>query len=276
MAMQRWAVGNWKMNGSLGLIDAYVPALLRTLPEGWQARGAGVALCPPYPYLAALGERLRGTGVALGAQQVHPVASGAFTGEVSPSMLAEFGVNLCIVGHSERRQYFGETNPGIAQKVYGLVDAGIAPILCIGETLEQREAGRQEEVIRTQLLEAFRASEGERMGRRHGDMVYLEHPELTAEQVRRLIVAYEPVWAIGTGRTATPEQANEMHAFIRTLLAERFGAGAAAAIPILYGGSVNPGNVASLMVQPEINGTLVGGASLKPESFLPIIEHSLS
>jgi triosephosphate isomerase len=214
--------------------------------------------------------------VLLGAQQVHPVASGAYTGEVSPAMLREFGTALCLVGHSERRQYFGENNAGIAQKVHGLLEAEIRPALCVGETLAEREAGRQQDVIRTQLLEAFQATVGERMGRRHGDIVHLEHPEISAEQARSLIVAYEPVWAIGTGRTATPEQANEMHAFIRALLTERFGTQVAGGIPLLYGGSVNPGNAGALMAQAEINGALVGGASLKAETFLPIIQQSLN
>jgi triosephosphate isomerase len=274
--MHTWIVGNWKMNGSLAQVEAFVPALLAGLPEGWQRGALRIAVCPPYPYLGVLGERLAGSGVQLGAQQVHPVASGAYTGEVAPAMLREFGAELCLVGHSERRQYFGETNAGISQKVHGLLEADVTPILCIGETLDEREAGRQQDVIRTQLLEAFQATEGERMGRRHGDIVHLAHPEVSPQQAERLIVAYEPVWAIGTGRTATPEQADEMHAFIRGLLAERFGAGVAAGLPILYGGSVNPGNAGTLMAQPEINGALVGGASLKAETFLPIIQQSLN
>lgn len=272
--MEPWVVGNWKMNGSLEHIGAYVPALLGCLPKDWTGTTPHVAICPPYPYLATMSKQLAGSAVVLGAQEVHPVASGAYTGEVSPAMLAEFGVSLCIVGHSERRQYFGETNPGIAQKLHGLLESNISPILCIGEVLAEREAGRAEEVIRVQLLEAFRASEGDRMGRRHGDIVHLAHPEISAEQAGRMIVAYEPVWAIGTGVTATPEEAQEMHGFIRGLLVEGFGADVAGRIPLLYGGSVNPGNAASLMAQPDINGALVGGASLKADTFLPIIEQS--
>lgn len=274
--MQTWAVANWKMNGSLAQVEAFVPALLAGLPPDWQGRNVQIALCPPHPYLAAMGRLLAGSGVLLGAQKAHSLNAGAFTGEVSPLMLREFGVSLCLVGHSEHRQQLGETEGFIAEKLHGLLAEGIRPILCVGETLAERESGQQEQVIAMQLTEAFRSSSGERAGRRRGDVSYLPHPELTQAQAGRLIVAYEPVWAIGTGVNATPEQANEMHTFIRSLLTERFGAAVAAELPILYGGSVNPSNAQALLSQREINGALVGGASLKPETFLPIIHHSLS
>ena len=274
--MQTWVVGNWKMNGSLAHVKAFVPALLGGLPADWRKRGLRITICPPHPYLAALGALIAGSGIELGAQRVYPLASGAFTGEVSPAMLKDLGVAACIVGHSEHRQHFGVTDAFIAEKLHGLLGVGIQPILCVGETLEEREAGQQQSAIQTQLLQAFHSAGEEASGRRRGDIVRLPHPELSLAQAQRLIVAYEPVWAIGTGRTATPEQANEMHAFIRELLSERFGQGTAAEVPLLYGGSVNPGNAATLLAQPEINGVLVGGASLKPETLLPIIQPSLS
>jgi triosephosphate isomerase len=272
--MDTWVVGNWKMNGSREQIAAYVPALLAGLPAAVATGATRVGLCPPTPYLATLGAALAGSPVALGAQNVHALDSGAFTGEVSPAMLREMGAVLCLVGHSERRRYFSESDAAIAQKLHGLLSAGLGPILCVGETLTEREAGRQEDVIRSQLVQAFAASNLGRSGRRVGDVVQRQHPELSREQATRLILAYEPVWAIGTGVTATPEQAGEMHAYIRALLTERFGAPTAGSIPILYGGSVTAGNAGALMAQREINGSLVGGASLKPEAFLPIIEQS--
>jgi triosephosphate isomerase (TIM) len=274
--MQTWVIGNWKMNGSRPQVEAFVQALLAGLPEGWREAHVSVALCPPYPYLEAMEQRLRGSGVLLGAQHVHPVSSGAFTGEVSPAMLREFGAALCLAGHSERRHNFGESDRIVAQQVHGLLEAELMPVLCVGETLAQREAGEQEAVIRAQVLEACEATTSEGAGRRHGELVHLEHPALAAGQLQRMLFAYEPVWAIGTGRNASPEQANEMHGFIRRLLSERFGAAAAAEVPILYGGSVNPGNASALLAQPEINGALVGGASLKAETFLPIIQQSLN
>jgi len=273
--MQTWVVGNWKMNGSVAQVESFVPALLAGLPSGWQERGLRIALCPPHPYLGALGGLLAGSGVALGAQKVFPLASGAFTGEVSPAMLKDVGATLCIVGHSEHRQHFGVTDAFIAEKLHGLFDVGIQPILCVGETLAEREAGRQESVIQTQLLEALLSATEQPASRRRGDISHLPHPECSPEQARHLIVAYEPVWAIGTGVNATPEQANEMHGFIRGLLSRRFDASTAAELPLLYGGSVNPGNARTLLAQSEINGALVGGASLKPETFLPIIAGSL-
>ena len=273
--MKKWIVGNWKMNGSKAHVETFVPALLDGLPEGLQASGTRVVVCPPHPYLTQVGALIAGSGVELGAQKVHPLPEGAFTGEVSPVMLAELGVSACIIGHSEHRQHFGVTDAIIAQKLHALVAAGIAPILCVGETLAEREADEQEQVIRTQLLQALQASETEALRRRQGDVVLAPHPELPESGAHRLAIAYEPVWAIGTGQTATPEQANFMHGFVRGILWERYSESLAKAMPILYGGSVNDENAEALLAQPEIDGALVGGASLKPESFLSIINQAL-
>jgi triosephosphate isomerase len=235
--------GNWKMN--LGHADAVGLAadVVRATDD---ATGAvGVAVCPPAVWLDAVAERLRGSGVRLGAQNVHPEDAGAFTGEVSPPMLRDLGVHYAIVGHSERRQLFGETSAFVAEKVRAAQAAGLVPILCVGETLEERESGDAEATVLDQL-----ASSLEGVG--------------SAD----LVVAYEPVWAIGTGQTATPDQAQAMHAAIRGALAERFPG---ADIDILYGGSVKPGNAAELFAQPDLDGALVGGASLDAESFAAIV-----
>lgn len=255
--MKNWIVGNWKMNGSQDAVTDYVPALLNGLAEftGWE-KSARVVLCPPYPYLGMLARALIGYPIAVGAQNVSAQPQGALTGEVSPHMLADLGVTVCIIGHSERRRQFAESDDFIGEKLRALLEIGLTPILCVGETLAERDAAGHMDVVRRQVL---RATE-----------------DVSAEALARAIIAYEPVWAIGTGVNATPEQANEMHAFIRNLLDERFGAETAGRVPILYGGSVNPANAGALMSQPEINGSLVGGASLKSETFLPIIEHSLT
>ena len=251
--MATWIVGNWKMNGSMQLLEDLLPALAKGLPGSLGEVKVGV--CPPYPYLAAAAQKLNGTPIALGAQNVYPEASGAFTGEVAPAMLSEVGATLCIVGHSERRALMGEKDDFIAAKLKVLLAAGITPILCVGETLEEREADRHESVVSGQISAALSG--------------------MSAADGAKLIVAYEPVWAIGTGKTATPEQANSMHAFIRGQLTVGFDEATARAIPIQYGGSVNDGNAAELLGQPEINGALVGGASLKADAFLSIIQQAL-
>lgn len=273
--MNKWIVGNWKMNGRKAHVEAFVPALLNGLPEGLRAGGTRVIVCPPHPYLTQVGALIAGSGVELGAQKVHPLSEGAFTGEVSPAMLAELGVSACIIGHSEHRQHFGVTDAIIAQKLHALVAAGIAPILCVGETLAEREADKQQQVIQTQLLQALQASGTGGQGDSPSDVVLAPHPELSESGARRLAIAYEPVWAIGTGHTATPEQANSMHGFIRGILRERYPESLAKSMPILYGGSVNPENAGDLLALPEIDGALVGGASLEPESFLSIINQAL-
>jgi triosephosphate isomerase (TIM) len=243
--------GNWKM--------------YKTVPEGValaQAIRAGLALplkdrdvlvAPPFTALSAVGEALRGSDVLLGAQNMHWEREGAFTGEISPVMLKQVGCSHVILGHSERRHIFGESDDTIARKTRAAVDNGVTPIVCVGETLPERESSRTLEVVERQLERALRG--------------------LTPDEASRAVVAYEPVWAIGTGRTATPDQAQEVHAFIRKRVTATHGEPAAAALRVLYGGSVKPDNVDGLMAQPDLDGALVGGACLKAESFLRIVHY---
>ena len=239
--------GNWKMN--LGLSDAIRLASDVVRDTAEDAESVGVAVCPPTIWLEAVAERVGGSSVRLGAQNVHPAESGAFTGEVSTGMLAEVGAHYAIVGHSERRQVFGESDAFVAEKVSAALASGLVPILCIGETLDERESGDAEATVLKQLAASL-------------DGVSLDDPA-------GLVVAYEPVWAIGTGRTASPEQAQAMHAAIRSALTDRFPEGER--IELLYGGSVKPGNAAELFAQPDLDGALVGGASLDAESFAAIV-----
>jgi len=238
---------NWKMHKTASEARRFASELLPRLREVQEVE---VAIAPPFTALAALADSLGGSRVALAAQNVHPQAQGAFTGEVSIPMLAELGCRYCIVGHSERRALFGETDAFIGEKVGALLGSGLRPILCIGETLEQREAERTHEVLRRQLA---------------GSLARVE----TAAPAD-LVVAYEPVWAIGTGRTATPELAQEAHAFVRAWLRDRFGV-TGDALRILYGGSMKPDNARALLAQPDVDGGLVGGASLDPADFSAII-----
>ena len=238
--------GNWKMH--LGLDEAV--RLASEVVHATEGDGVAVAVCPPAVWLEAVAERVAGSAVRLGAQNVHPAAEGAYTGEVSTAMLGGLGVRYVIVGHSERRQRFGETSAFVAEKVRACVAAGLVPIVCVGETLDEREAGDAEATVLAQLGASL-------------DGVELGAPA-------DLVVAYEPVWAIGTGRTATPEQAQAIHAAVRGALAERFGGGEA--VEVLYGGSVKPGNAADLFAQPDLDGALVGGASLDAASFAAIVE----
>ena len=240
--------GNWKMNTTLE--DAV--ALAKGVASAHKAHAAADAIViPPACFLAPVLKALEGTQVSVGAQNMHPADKGAFTGELSAHMLASLGIRYVVCGHSERRHIFGESSAWIGDKVQAALGAGLSPILCVGETLEDRDAGITESVVAEQLL----------AGVRH----------LSAAEMLRTIVAYEPVWAIGTGRTASPEQAQAVHAFIRTALAERFDAQTADATRIQYGGSVKPANAAELLLQPDIDGALVGGASLKAESFSGIL-----
>jgi triosephosphate isomerase len=238
---------NWKMYKTVREAEAFVDAFLPRLAN---ARDVEVLIAPPFPALAAVGRKLAGSAVALAAQNVHPEKHGAFTGEVAPGMLAELGCRYGIVGHSERRALFGESDAFVAKKAAALLAHGIRPIVCVGETLEQREQGRTNAVVSAQL---------------EGSLASI--PKEAAEEV---VVAYEPVWAIGTGKTATPELAQEVHALVRAQLRRRFGA-AGDEIRIQYGGSVKPENAASLLAQADIDGALVGGASLDPESFARIV-----
>lgn len=231
---------------NLGHADAVGLAADVVAAVAADADDVGVAVCPPALWLDAVAERLRDSDVRLGAQNVHPEASGAFTGEIAASMLDDLGVEYVIVGHSERRQLFGESSAFVAEKVRAAQAAGLAPILCVGETLEERESGDAEAIVLAQLADS-----------------------LAEVDSADLVVAYEPVWAIGTGRTASPEQAQAMHAAIRGALASRFEEGED--IEILYGGSVKPDNAAELFAQPDLDGALVGGASLDAASFAAIV-----
>ncbi|MBH25024.1 MAG: triose-phosphate isomerase [Myxococcales bacterium] len=244
-----FVAGNWKMNGDRAASKALLEALAAAV--GAQTE-VDVAVAPPYTALESAAAALDGTTIALAAQNMHHAASGAYTGEISAGMLLEVGVTAVILGHSERRQYFGETDAGVRSKAEAAVAAGLAPIVCVGETLEQREAGGTLDVVRGQVEGALKGWD--------------------AAQMATVTIAYEPVWAIGTGKTATPAQAQEVHAALRALLAELFGDEVAGATRILYGGSVKPHNAAELFGQEDIDGGLVGGASLKADAFAAIIE----
>ncbi len=238
---------NWKMHKTAAEAVAFVEDFL---PRVDRVRGVEIVIAPPFTALDRVRQTLAGSAVKWAAQNVNPEAQGAFTGEVAPGMLAELGCAYAIVGHSERRALYAESDEFVARKAAALLGCGIRPILCVGETLEQREADRSVEVVGAQL---------------EGSLATV--PQERAEDV---VLAYEPVWAIGTGRTATPEMAQTVHAFIREWLGKRFGE-AGAGIRIQYGGSVKPDNVSTLMQQPDIDGALVGGASLDPESFARIV-----
>jgi len=253
MARVKFVCGNWKMFKTTGEARELVRALAPLL--GDVAGKVQIAVAPPFTALAAVAEAIRGTPIELAAQNVHPEPQGAFTGEISAPMLADLGVKHCIVGHSERRQLFGETDEGVRKKAGALLQAGILPIVCVGETLQEREAGRTLDVVARQVRGALSGIPG--------------------SAVAALTLAYEPVWAIGTGKTATTAQAQEVHAAIRKLLSEMFGASTAAAVRIQYGGSVKPDNAAELMSQPDVDGALVGGASLKAGDFLAIVKGAL-
>jgi triosephosphate isomerase (TIM) len=241
-----YVAANWKMHKTVAEAAEFVDALLPRIA----ATQHDVVLCPPYLALAEVVERSRGSAVRVAAQNMHDAESGAFTGEVSAPMLLEIGVEAVVLGHSERRQHFGETDEVLARKVPAALAAGLEPILCVGESEEARDAGQTEGVLERQL---------------QADLAAIEPADLA-----RIVVAYEPIWAIGTGRIATPEQAQEAIAFIRDVLRER--GGEADAVRILYGGSVKPANAAELMAQADIDGALVGGASLDPGDFAAIVE----
>jgi triosephosphate isomerase len=244
--------GNWKMYTNAATAVELAGAVVKGVAKESRVR---VAVCPPFPYLARVAEVVKGTVVGLGGQNVYPEKEGAFTGEVSPTMLLDVGCRYVILGHSERRHKLGENDAFINKKVHAALAAGLEVILCAGETLEEREANRTEKVLDTQLTGGFAG--------------------LKAEQLARMVLAYEPVWAIGTGKNATPEQAQQAHAFIRGRVREMFGEKSASSLPIQYGGSVKPDNAASLLGQPDVDGALVGGASLNAAQFLSIIQEGL-
>ncbi|MFQ5743095.1 MAG: triose-phosphate isomerase [Acidobacteriota bacterium] len=244
-------VGNWKMHKTIAETRSTLSEL-RVALQGAAAVEIGVA--PPVPSLAAAAEVVAGSPIQVVAQNMHHAEEGAFTGEVSPRMLVDVSVRYVILGHSERRALFAEDDELIAVKVRAAIAHGLAPILCVGESLQQRQSDETMAVVTAQLAGAVEGLRG---------------PASTS-----LVIAYEPVWAIGTGLTATPEQAQQVHAGIRACLSDLLGAGVAAAVRIQYGGSVKPGNAAGLLAQPDIDGALVGGASLEPESFAAIVAAS--
>jgi triosephosphate isomerase len=245
---KKFIAGNWKMNTRSIDGEMLAGGIVRKL--GNETR-VDVAVCPPFPYLLRIGQVVKGTSVALGAQNCFPRDDGAFTGEVSPGMLVDVGCQLVIVGHSERRQIFKETDALINDKVHAALKAGLRVILCIGETLDERKANKTEAVLDTQLTGSL--------------------AKITAEQLKNMVVAYEPVWAIGTGVNATPQQAQDAHAFVRKRVGQLCGEAAAQSLVIQYGGSVKPDNAATLLGQPDVDGALVGGASLKADDFLAIV-----
>jgi triosephosphate isomerase len=250
--MRRYVfAGNWKMNKTV----PEAVALARALREGLEREPTRheVVVMPPFTALAAVGDVLKGSAVELGAQNMHWEREGAFTGEVSPAMLRDVGCTCVILGHSERRHIFEETDEGVGRKARAAFDNGLTPIVCVGETLAERESNRTLEVVERQVEAGLRA--------------------LKPEEVARMLIAYEPVWAIGTGKVATPEQAQEVQAFLRKRIALSHGDEPARAVRVLYGGSVNPANTPGIMAQADVDGVLVGGASLKPESFLGIVNH---
>ena len=248
MSRRPIVAGNWKMNLDRAKARELTAAVAARVGE---AGTTELVLCPPAVYLEAVGTTLgAGSPVALGAQSMHDKASGAFTGEVAPAMLVDLGCRYCILGHSERRTLFGETDAVVNAKTKAALAAGLIPIVCVGETLEEREAGRTAAVVTEQV-------QGSLAG-------------LAPAEIEKVVVAYEPVWAIGTGKVATPQQAQEVHALVRGLLAGLASAAVAAKVRIQYGGSVKPDNAADLAVQPDIDGALVGGASLKADDFLGI------
>ncbi len=240
--------GNWKMNKTSAEARDLAGKLI-PLVSGVKNRE--IVLGPPFTALSAVAASIKGTTIALSAQNMHWEDKGAFTGEISAEMLLDLGCKYVIIGHSERRQYFGETDETVNKKIRQALKKGLLPIMCVGETLAEREAGKLNEIINRQVAGGLK--------------------EIGADDMRKVVIAYEPVWAIGTGKTATPEQANEVHALIRQTVKSLYNEEIADGLRIQYGGSVTPENVSSLMAKPDIDGALVGGASLKPESFAALV-----
>ena len=239
--------GNWKMNKTPAEAKELIAAIAPLVKDA----GCEVIACTPFVDLSAAQEAAAGTNIQIGAENCHWEVSGAYTGEISAQMLSSMGVNIVIIGHSERRQYFGETDVTVQKRVRAALDAGLTVILCVGETLEQREQGITSELVAMQTKIALGG--------------------VSAEELKRVIIAYEPVWAIGTGKTATAQQANEVCHTIREVIADLYGKDAADAFTIQYGGSMNAGNAAELLAQPDVDGGLIGGASLKPQDFATIV-----
>lgn len=243
--------GNWKMNKSLAEGEQFVKDIANELPQNEHVESI---ICAPFPMLQTLVETAKGSRLKIGAQNMHFEESGAYTGEVSPVMLQELGVTYVIIGHSERRQYFRETDETVQKKVHAAFKYGLKPIVCVGETLQQREANETKSHVESQVKKAL-----------HG---------LTNEQIAKTIIAYEPIWAIGTGKTASSEDANDVCTHIRVVIQQLTTEEIAEKVVIQYGGSVKPNNIAELLDQPAINGALVGGASLDGSSFLQLVEAS--
>ncbi len=244
--------GNWKMQNTVSETIELLNSLKRNLID---CNEVDVLVCPPYTSLSDANDTLTDAGISLGAQNIYWEEKGAFTGEISPVMLKDVGCTYAIIGHSERRQYFGETNETVNKRIRAALKADFTPIVCIGEVLSQREAGETLNVIGNQLKEGLAGFQKEDIG--------------------KMVIAYEPVWAIGTGKTATPEQAQEVHKFIRDWIKDNVSDDISKELRILYGGSVKPSNIKELIQQPDIDGGLVGGASLDAASFVDIVKNSL-
>ena len=242
--------GNWKMNKT---IDQSLDSVTKLKTEVAKINDVDIVVCPPFTSLFAVGKAIQGTNIFLSAQDIYWEEKGAYTGEVSPVMLTDLGCKYVIIGHSERRQFFGETNQSVNRKVKAALKFSLTPIMCVGERLEERERGVTEGVVREHIT---RGLEG-----------------LSREEVLKMVIAYEPLWAIGTGKTATPDQAQEVHSFIRGLLGELYDEVIASQVRIQYGGSVKPDNISDLMRQEDIDGALVGGASLDARSFAQIVKY---
>ena len=245
--------GNWKMfktiNEALNLVQ--------TIKAGvYKVNDCQIVICPPFTCLSAISKIIADSPIELGAQNMHPETEGAFTGEISPVMIKDVGCRYVVLGHSERRQYFHETDEFVNEKVKTALKYSLIPITCVGETLQEREARQQFEVVKRQFENSLK--------------------DLSKEDILKVVIAYEPVWAIGTGKTATPDQAEQMQSYIRRLLKEKYSEEVASKIPILYGGSVKPDNIAEIIKKPNIDGALIGGASLKAESFTQIILEAVS
>ncbi|NLL12692.1 MAG: triose-phosphate isomerase [Fibrobacter sp.] len=248
MARKKFVAGNWKMNTTIDEAKALAKGVVETVGN---VTDVDIAVCPPFTNLLAVAEILKGSSVKLGAQDVHWEAKGAYTGKVSCSMLKSVGVTYVIVGHSEQRQYFHETDETVNKKVKAVLASELLPIICIGETLDERKSGQMDSVIERQVKGAFSGIE--------------------ASDVTKCTIAYEPVWAIGTGETATPQQANEAHIFIRKIIEKLYDKEIAASLRIQYGGSMKPENAKELLAQSDVDGGLIGGASLKASDFAGIV-----
>jgi triosephosphate isomerase len=249
MARKKFIAGNWKMNTTVDDACKLAQEIVATMGK---VTDVDIAICPPYTNLSEVSKIIKGSTVKLGAQDVYWEASGAYTGKISCSMLKNVGVTYVIIGHSEQRQYFGETDESVNKKVKAVLAAGLLPIVCVGETLDERKSGKMDAVIERQTKGAY-------VG-------------ISSEDALKCTIAYEPVWAIGTGETATPKQANDAHIYIRKIMAALYGAAAAEEIIIQYGGSMKPENAKELLAQSDVDGGLIGGAALKAASFFGIVK----